>query len=118
VDSGRAASSAVLEEAPPGRREFAEARPRIGYPRLHVLVRREGWKVNIKRVYRLFKLEGLGVRTKKQKKRGSHLRLVPHPPMRANERWNMDFVQDSLMDDRKFRALTVVAGSPASSGTR
>lgn len=89
-------------------RELAEARPRFGYPRLHVLLRREGWKVNIKRVYRLYKLEGLGVRTKKRKKRGSHLRVVPHPPTRANERWSMDFVQDSLMDGRKFRALTVV----------
>jgi len=89
-------------------RELAEARPRFGYPRLHVLLRREGWKVNIKRVYRLYKLEGLGVRTKKRKKRGSHLRVVPHPPTKPNERWSMDFVQDSLMDGRKFRALTVV----------
>jgi putative transposase len=72
------------------------------------LLRREGWKVNIKRVYRLYKLEGLGVRTKKRKKRGSYLRVVPHAPTKANERWSMDFVQDSLMDGRKFRALTVV----------
>jgi putative transposase len=89
-------------------RELAEARPRFGYPRIHVLLRREGWKVNIKRVYRLYKLEGLGVRTKKRKKRGSHLRVVPAAPTRANERWCMDFVQDSLMDGRKFRVLTVV----------
>lgn len=89
-------------------RELAEARPRFGYPRLHVLLRREGWKVNIKRVYRLYKLEGLGVCTKKRKKRGSHLRVVPEAPIRANERWSMDFVQDSLLDGRKFRALTVV----------
>jgi putative transposase len=89
-------------------RELAEARPRFGYPRLHVLLRREGWKVNIKRVYRLYKLEGLGVRTKKRKKRASHLRVVPHAPTKPNERWSMDFVQDSLMDGRKFRALTVV----------
>jgi putative transposase len=89
-------------------RELAEARPRFGYPRLHVLLRREGWKVNIKRIYRLYKLEGLGVRTKKRKKRGSHLRVVPHAPTKPNERWSMDFVQDSLMDGRKFRALTVV----------
>ncbi len=53
-------------------RELADARPQFGYPRLHVLLRREGWRVNIKRVYRLYKLEGLGVRTKKRKKRGSH----------------------------------------------
>ena len=84
-------------------RELAEARPRFGYPRLHVLLRREGWTVNIKRVYRLYKLEGLGVRTKRRKKRGSHLRVVPDAATTANERWSMDFVQDSLLDGRKFR---------------
>jgi putative transposase len=89
-------------------RELAEARPRFGYPRLHVLLRREGWMVNIKRVYRLYKLEGLGVEKKKRKKRGSHLRVVPNAPNRANQRWSMDFVQDSLLDGRKFRALTVM----------
>jgi putative transposase len=89
-------------------RELAEVRQRFGYRRLHVLLRREGWKVNAKRVYRLYKLEGLSVRTKKRKKRGSHLRVVPSLPTRPNERWCMDFVQDSLIDGRKFRALTVV----------
>jgi len=54
-------------------RELAAARPRFGYPRLHVLLRREGWQVNIKRVYRLYKLENLGVERKKRKKRGSTL---------------------------------------------
>jgi putative transposase len=89
-------------------RELAEARPRFGYPRLHVLLRREGWRVNIKRVYRLYKLEGLGVQRRKRKKRGSYLRIVPAAPTRPNERWSMDFVQDSLTDGRKFRALTIV----------
>jgi putative transposase len=89
-------------------RELAEARPRFGYPRLHVLLRRDGWKINIKRVYRLYKLEGLGVSRKRRKKRGSHLRVVPNPPVRPNERWCMDFVQDSLLDGRKIRVLTVV----------
>ena len=50
-------------------RELAEAPQLFGYRRLHVLLRREGWKVNAKRVYRLYKLESLGVRTKKRKKR-------------------------------------------------
>lgn len=89
-------------------RELAAARPRFGYPRLHVLLRREGWKVNIKRVYRLYKLENLGVERRKRKKRGSVLRVVPDLPVRANERWSMDFVQDGLVDGRKFRVLTVV----------
>jgi putative transposase len=89
-------------------RELAEARPRFGYPRLHVLLRREGWKTNIKRVYRRYELEGLGVSRKKRKKRGSHLRVVPNAATRPNERWSMDFVQDSLLDGWKFRVLTVV----------
>ena len=89
-------------------RELAEARPRFGYPRLHVLLRREGWHVNIKRVYRLYKLEGLGVSRLKRKKRGSHLRVVPGAPTRPNERWCMDFVQDGMLDGRKFRVLTVM----------
>lgn len=89
-------------------RELAAARPRFGYPRLHVLLRREGWKVNIKRVYRLYKLEGLEVRTKKRQKRASHLRVVPPAAAAANERWSMDFMRDTLDDGRPFRILTVV----------
>jgi putative transposase len=89
-------------------RELAAARPRFGYPRLHILLRREGWHVNIKRVYRLYKLEGLEVRTKKRKKRASHLRVVPPMTTTANERWSMDFMRDTLDDGRPFRILTVV----------
>jgi putative transposase len=89
-------------------RELAEARPRFGYPRLHVMLRREGWKVNIKRVYRLYRLEGLNVRYKKRKKRASHLRVVPPPPTAPNERWSMDFMRDTFDDGRPFRILTVV----------
>jgi putative transposase len=89
-------------------RELAEARRRFGYRRLHVMLRREGWKVNHKRTYRLYCEEGLAVRTKKRKKRGSHLRVVPPAPTGPNERWSMDFVADRLYDGRRFRALTVV----------
>jgi putative transposase len=89
-------------------RELAAARPRFGYPRLHILLRREGWHVNIKRVYRLYKLEGLEVRTKKRRKRASHLRVVPPAPTAANERWSMDFMRDTCDDGRPFRILTVV----------
>jgi putative transposase len=89
-------------------RELAAARPRFGYPRLHVLLRREGWKVNIKRVYRLYELEGLNVRYKKRKKRASHLRVVAPPPTAPNERWSMDFMRDTFDGGRPFRILTVV----------
>jgi putative transposase len=89
-------------------RELAEARRRYGYRRLAVLLQREGWPVNHKRIYRLYQREGLGVRTKKRKKRASHLRVVPPAPTAPNQRWSMDFVSDRLEDGHAFRVLTVV----------
>lgn len=58
-------------------RELAEVRRRYGYRRLTVLLHREGWTVNHKRIYRLYRAEDLEVWTKKRKKRASHLRVVP-----------------------------------------
>ena len=58
-------------------RDLAAARVRYGYRRLHVLLRREGWRVNHKRVYRLYREEGLGIRVKRRKKRVSVPRVVP-----------------------------------------
>ncbi|MBL7714069.1 MAG: IS3 family transposase [Bdellovibrionales bacterium] len=89
-------------------KEIAHSRPRFGYQRVYVILRREGWLVNKKRVYRIYIEEGLQVRTKKRKKRASHLRVVPPVASQQNERWSMDFVHDNLYDGRKFRALTVV----------
>jgi putative transposase len=90
-------------------RELAQARPRFGYLRLHVLLRREGWRINKKRVHRLYREEGLTVRLARRRKRASHLRVLPPPPpQQANERWSMDFVADTLLDGRRFLALTVV----------
>jgi len=89
-------------------RELAQARPRFGYLRLHVMLRREGWVVNRKRVHRIYREEGLMVRLTRRRKRASHLRVVPPQPRQLNERWSMDFVADTLLDGRRFRALTVV----------
>jgi putative transposase len=89
-------------------RELAASRRRFGYRRLWVMLRREGWKVNHKRVYRLYREEGLAVHTKKRRKRPSHLRLVMPPADGPNERWSMDFVTDRLESGRQFRVLTVV----------
>ncbi len=90
-------------------RELAAARPRFGYRRLCVLLRREGWLVNQKRVYRIYREEGLEVRTKKRRrKRASHIRLLLPPAQRPNERWSMDFVTDRLENGRLFRILTVL----------
>jgi putative transposase len=89
-------------------RELAGNRPRYGYRRLTVMLRREGWKVNTKRVYRIYREENLGVRTAKRKKRSSHLRVALPQPTRPNQRWSVDFVSDRLADGRWFRILTVV----------
>ncbi len=89
-------------------RDLAAARVRYRYRRLHVLLRREGWRVNHKRVYRLYRLEGLGLRLKQRRKRVSAVRVVPPQATKPNERWAMDFMTDSLYDGRRFRLLTLV----------
>jgi putative transposase len=89
-------------------RELAQARPRVGYLRLHVLLRREGWVVNRKRVHRIYREEGLTVRLTRRRKRASHRRVVPPRPSQVNERWSRDCVADTLLDGRRVRALTVV----------
>jgi putative transposase len=89
-------------------RDLAAARVRWGYRKLHVLLGREGWKINHKRVYRLYKQEGLELRLKTRKKRVA-LPRVPCPPATApGERWSLDFVSDRLADGRAFRVLTLV----------
>ena len=88
--------------------ELAQARPRFGFQRIHVLLKREGWVVNRKRVHRIYREEGLTVRLRRRQKRASALRLIPAPASQVNERWSMDFVADMLLDGRRFRALTVV----------
>ena len=88
--------------------ELAQARPRFGFQRIHILLRREGWVVNKKRVPRIYRDEELTVRLRRRQKRASHLRVVPPRPSQLNERWSMDFVADTLLDGRRFRALTVL----------
>ena len=90
-------------------REIANARPRFGSERIHVLLRREGWQINVKRVYRLYCLEGLQVRMRRRRrKRLSLHRGMPAPANGVNERWSMDFVHDQLANGLAFRVLTVI----------
>ena len=90
-------------------REIAHARPRFGYPRIHVMLRREGWLVNKKRVHRLYRLEGLQLRMRVRRRKHMCLHRGPVPvPAAPHERWSMDFVHDQLFDGRRFRILTVV----------
>lgn len=89
-------------------RDLAAARVRYGYRRLHVLLQREGWRVNHKRVYRLYREEGLGIRVKRRRKRIRLPRVPPVPATRPHERWSLDFLTDALVDGRRFRVLTIV----------
>jgi putative transposase len=76
-------------------REIAATRVRYGYRRIHVLLRREGWRVNAKRVYRLYREMGLQLRNKTPKRRvKAKLREDRQSATRANETWAMDFVHD------------------------
>lgn len=92
--------------------ELAAVRVRYGYRRIHVLLRREGWPVNVKRVYRLYREEGLSLRYKRSEKRVSTPRVAPPPARQPNERWSIDFLRDSLADGRAFRVFTVVDNVP------
>ena len=89
-------------------RDLAAVRVRYGYRRLHVLLQREGWTINHKRVYRIYREDGLGIRVKRRRKRVSLPRVTPAPPLRPQERWSLDFLTDSLVDGRRFRVLTIV----------
>jgi putative transposase len=86
---------------------LAVRRPRWGYRRLYILLRREGHVVNRKLVQRLYREEGLAVR-KRARKRVAVARMVKPVVSAPNERWSMDFVRDTLGDGRAFRALTIV----------
>lgn len=90
-------------------RELALERPRFGYRRLWVLLRRGGWGVNRKRVYRLYREEGLAVRRRKRKRVAAE-RLPLSMPTRPDEVWTMDFTHDALVSGRKFRTLNLMDG--------
>jgi putative transposase len=88
--------------------ELARERSRFGYRRLHVLLRREGHLVNHKRVLRLYRLAGLGLRRQKRKRMPSLTRGRAPLPSRPNQCWALDFVSDTLAWGRRIRCLTVV----------
>jgi putative transposase len=97
-------------------RELAGERPRFGYRRLHRLLRREKehgvmkWMVNHKRVYRLYREEGLAMHRRKGKRFRAKTRVPSVLPTRAKQMWTMDFTRDSLASGRKFRTLNLMDG--------
>ena len=87
--------------------ELAREKPRFGYRRLHVLLERDGKRVNHKRVWRVYREAGLSVKRRRRKR----LVLVGTPAVaatKANQRWSLDFVSDGLASGRAIRVLTVV----------
>lgn len=89
-------------------RALAEERRRWGCPMLYRVIRREGWRVNHKRIERLYREEGLSLRRRRGRKRLSHLRVVRERSQAINHTWAVDFVHDALLGGRRFRALTVI----------
>ena len=90
-------------------KEIAETRVRYGYRRIHVLLRREGWLVNVKLVNRLYREMSLQLRNKSPKRKvKAKLREGRETPAARNDVWAKDFVHDQLFDATRVRALTVV----------
>lgn len=99
----------VDDEALTGRMiAIAAQKRRYGYRRIHVLLQREGWLANHKRIWRLYSKAGLSVR-KRRRKRIAAVERKPLPvPTGPNQSWSMDFVSDGLAYGRRFRCLNVV----------
>lgn len=88
--------------------ELAAVKRRYGYRRIHVLLKREGWTLNIKRTYRLYREAGLAVRRRKRKRIAPFARQPLPKPIQPNVSWSMDFVADGLANGRRLRCLTIV----------
>ena len=95
-------------------RALADERRRFGYRRLHILLAREGVRLNHKRLFRLYRQEKLGVRKRGSRKRALGMRSPMVLPEAPNQRWSLDFVSDALNSGRRFRVLAVVDDFTAS----
>jgi putative transposase len=89
-------------------RALAHERRRFGYRRLHILLRREGFMVNHKRLFRIYRDERLIVRRRGGRKRALGTRAPMVIPEWPNDRWSLDFVADQFLDGRRMRILVVV----------
>jgi len=89
-------------------KELAAQRRRFGYRRIHVLLRREGWQINHKKVHRLYTGAGLQVRKRKRKRVSAAERQPLPAATAANERWSLDFQFDALSDGRRLKCLNIV----------
>jgi putative transposase len=80
----------------------------LAVPGLHIMLKREGLVINHKRTEKLYREEGLALRRKRRRKGAALARVVMPSPQRTNEKWSMDFVTDSIVTGRRFRALAIV----------
>lgn len=88
---------------------ICRTRVRYGYRRIHVVLRREGWRHGQNKTRRIYRELGLQLRNKASKRRvKAKLREDRRPATRSNETWAMDFVHDQLATGRKLRVLTIV----------
>lgn len=89
-------------------RRIAAERRRFGYRRVHVLLRREGFEVNMKKTRRIYAEERLQVRRRGGRKRALGTRRPMMVPEGPNQRWSLDFLSDQFTDGRRFRILAIV----------
>jgi len=88
--------------------ELAQRHPRYGYRRLWVELRRGGYPVNHKRVYRLYRQARLKLRRKAGRRRLTHRGVALAQLTRPNQQWALDFVHDRIGDGRALRVLTII----------
>lgn len=88
-------------------KEIAGHRRRFGYRRIGVLLERKGMAMNHKKLYRLYREEGLSVKRRRGRKRARGTRTPMPVPVRPNARWSMDFLSDTFGASRRFRILAV-----------
>ncbi len=89
-------------------KEIAYEKKRFGYRRIHMLLIREGIRVNHKKVYRLYRKLGLKVLKRQGRKRSTGSRKVEELIVRPNQRWALDFVHDALANGQRIRLLTII----------
>jgi len=90
-------------------REITQTRVRYGYRRVHVLLRREGWRVGRSQTFRLYQEEQLQLQSKRPRRRKMAVaRRARLQARRPNDVWAMDFVADQLVSGQSIRALTIV----------
>jgi putative transposase len=93
-------------------RDLAGERRRFGYRRLGILLAREGMTMNPKKLYRLYREEGLSVRRRRGRKRATGTRAPAALPQGPNQRWSLDFVADVLSWGRRWRSSMTSRARP------